>query len=329
MPPDRRRIMLLVLGAHRSGTSVTTRMLECLGARPSARLHDPLPNNPKGFFEDVDVQRFNEYELLPAVGSRWHDLAPIEWGTLDTAARSRLAARAADILLANFAADAPLAVLKDPRMCVLLPFWLEVLDRAGFDTRFVCAVRDPLSVARSLEARDGLSLAHGAMLYASNWLSAHHPWHDRPVAYVSYDALLEQPARELERVAGDLDLPRPADFGERVERARVEFLDPTLRHGRAGEAAMDRERELPPLAIAVHRALQAAASGDAAGVRLARAEIADLHGQIAPVVPLLRAHDLLYARHQSVRGAHANLANEVSQLRGLLQAAEADRKSVV
>jgi glycosyltransferase involved in cell wall biosynthesis len=325
MPPEGRRIMLLVLGTHRSGTSVITRMLECLGARPSARLHPPLPNNPKGFFEDVDVQRFNEYELLPAVGSRWHHLAPVDWSVLDPSLQSRLGARAADILLANFAPDAPLSVLKDPRMCTLLPFWLAVLDRAGFDTRFVCAVRDPLSVARSLEARDGLSLAHGAMLYASNWLSVHHPWDDRPVAYASYDALLDEPARELDRVAQALGLAKPADFAERIDRARAEFLDPSLRHGTGTAESMSRERDLPPLAIAVHRCLAAAAAGDAASARLARAAIADLHAQVAPVVPLLRDHDRLYAEHQAVRGERANLANEVSQLRTLLEGSEANR----
>ena len=61
-------VMLLVLGVHRSGTSVTARMLECLGAVPSTNLHEPLPNNPKGFFEDFcrAIQRIR----TPARGRR-------------------------------------------------------------------------------------------------------------------------------------------------------------------------------------------------------------------------------------------------------------------
>ncbi|MFY8268099.1 MAG: hypothetical protein ACOVLK_01765, partial [Terrimicrobiaceae bacterium] len=163
--------MLLVLGVHRSGTSATARMLECLGAVPSTHLHEPLPNNPKGFFEDFDIQRFNEYELLPALGAHWHDVAPLDWNRLSGESRRVLFEKALGIVERNFNKANACSVLKDPRLGILLPFWLEVLDKAGYEAKAVCVVRDPLCVARSLQARDGFSITHGAVLYASNWLS--------------------------------------------------------------------------------------------------------------------------------------------------------------
>ena len=93
--------MLLVLGVHRSGTSVTARMLECLGAAPSTNLHEPLPNNPKGFFEDFDVERFNEYELLPALGAHWQDLGPLDWTRLTEESRVALLEKAVGIVGRN------------------------------------------------------------------------------------------------------------------------------------------------------------------------------------------------------------------------------------
>jgi hypothetical protein len=42
--------MLLVLGMHRSGTSLVTRLLECLGAVNSINIMPGNRDNPKGFF---------------------------------------------------------------------------------------------------------------------------------------------------------------------------------------------------------------------------------------------------------------------------------------
>jgi len=97
--------LLLVLGVHRSGTSTVTRLLECLGALPSVKLVKPLPHNPKGFFEDADILGFHESDLLPALGMRWHSLAPPDWSRLDEPARTDLLEKAAAILKRNFTTE--------------------------------------------------------------------------------------------------------------------------------------------------------------------------------------------------------------------------------
>jgi hypothetical protein len=235
-PCAARPIMILVLGVHRSGTSVTARALECLGAVPSKRLHEPLPNNPRGFFEDLDVERFNEYTLLPALGSRWHDVAPCGWHRLPTGLRGEFFAAARAIIRRNFDGDRPISVLKEPRICVLLPFWLEVLESLGYEVRTVRTVRDPLSMARSLQARDGFSIAHAAMLYATNWITALAGSRHLRCTHVSYDAILEDPGRALRGIAAGIGIPCPGDFERRVGILQTEFLDPAPRHqlGRGG-----------------------------------------------------------------------------------------------
>ncbi len=48
--------LIVVLGMHRSGTSVLTRAMETLGANLGSRLMPAAAgNNDKGFFEDIDV----------------------------------------------------------------------------------------------------------------------------------------------------------------------------------------------------------------------------------------------------------------------------------
>ena len=63
--------MLLVLGMHRTGTSVVSRALRCLGGEHSKRLMAASDGNAKGHFEDVGVYEFNEHTLLPALGVSW------------------------------------------------------------------------------------------------------------------------------------------------------------------------------------------------------------------------------------------------------------------
>ena len=93
--------MLLVLGPHRSGTSLTARMLECLGAVNLNKLVPPQPDNPKGYFEDSEVNFFNQETLLPALGADWSSVGPIDWPDAGSSL-TPLRERALEILRQNY-----------------------------------------------------------------------------------------------------------------------------------------------------------------------------------------------------------------------------------
>jgi len=221
--PDRieaRPVMLLVVGPHRSGTSVAARALECLGAVNSPNLMPPGEDNPKGFFEDADVFRFNDGVLLPAVDRTWQSVRPVDWSVLSNAERSRLGLQALEIVRRNYPLTRPLSILKEPRISVLLPFWLSVLQHAGFAVRLVGAVRDPLSVARSLRQRNGFSLTHGGMLYLTTWVSILQQFGETAFALVSFEDLLANPSKALRRAADRLQLTPAGRFRGARRRLR-------------------------------------------------------------------------------------------------------------
>lgn len=295
-------------------------MMECLGAVPSTNLHEPLPNNPTGFFEDLDVERFDEFEVLPALGARWHDVVPPEWECLDAHARTGLEARAEDIIRRNFDATRPLSVLKEPRIMTLLPLWLGVLRRIGFEVRVVGAVRDPLSVARSLQARDGLPIAHGAALFASNWCAAARRMAGLRCSFTRYDAVLDDARRELVRIASELEITPPPDFEGRLEAFVSGHLDRSLRHGCATPDELEAHPELPRVALDTFRDLLAAtAAGAGAGRCLVGRFSVASHG----LLPLLRGHDQMWAQAVRLRQQVLNLDREVSGLRAHVQSLEA------
>ena len=142
---------LLVVGMHRSGTSAITGALGALGFEtPGQADRMDWPESNPEHWESSALAVFDE-EMLARSGGSWD--APPELpseGRPDPApgriAEAVAAARAA------YQAEGPL-VWKDPRLCLLLPYWRQILPAP---LAAVLVWRSPLAVARSLRTRDGL-----------------------------------------------------------------------------------------------------------------------------------------------------------------------------
>ena len=237
--------MLLVLGPHRSGTSLTARMLECLGAVNSTNQIPPQPDNPKGFFEDGNVYRFNQDILLPTLGANWDSVGPIDWAVIADRTLAPLRTRAREILETNYGAHRALCVLKEPRLARLLPFWRAVLAEAGFECRLVLPVRDPLGMARSLAKRNGYPINHGALLYLRHWLDLLRDGADLPLAFVLFEGIFSNPRECLLKIAEALALPLPDDFEERLRLFQETHLEADLWHQRTTGEELSKEPEIP------------------------------------------------------------------------------------
>src|ERR1700730_10621724 len=152
MTPAAKRLVV-VLGMHRSGTSALTRALKVLGVDLGERLYPGVPeNNDKGFFEDIDLNNLNE-RMLRAVASEWHFAAPLTFNEIAHLQNSDFCIEGID-LLKDKSANTSIFGFKDPRIAKLLPFWQHVFSRCRFRVSYLLVVRNPLSVAKSLEARD-------------------------------------------------------------------------------------------------------------------------------------------------------------------------------
>lgn len=297
--------MILVLGMHRSGTSVTARLMECLGGVNSSNLHPPLPNNPMGFFEDYDIEQFNEYTLLPRLGIKWHSVGFVDWSRLSSSDRSKLVLQALEIVRKNYTPANSLSILKDPRIGIILPFWLSVLRHAGYNVKVVCAVRDPISVARSLQKRDGLSTTHGGMLYASNWLSILNYIQELPVAFVSFEEVLQDPAAVLLKVSKKLQIKPPQDFDVRVHQFASDFIDPALCHHRIESQDLALETDLPPLAIEAYGHLLTAVQFQ--NIKKTGRFLSNSEKRIASIKPFLEDFDRLFYRLHIESSRYADL----------------------
>ncbi|MDZ7593976.1 MAG: glycosyltransferase [Thiobacillus sp.] len=211
---------------HRSGTSVITRALQVMGVQLGDRLLPTMAEvNAKGFWEDFDLNALN-VEMLAALGSDWFHVAPIEAKNVETLRNEGYFLRAVE-LLRQKVCDGAVFGFKDPRVAKLLPFWKEVFSHCKFNVNYVLAIRNPLSVVKSLAKRDGLAEEQSYLLWLGHVIAGLVGSTGDKRVLVDYDRLLKSPDCELTRIANRMDLN--INLAE-LQIYRIEFLDQGLRH---------------------------------------------------------------------------------------------------
>jgi hypothetical protein len=248
-----RQDAVFILGMHRSGTSVAARLLNLLGVDLGAVPMVVAEDNQKGFWEHATAVAIDE-ALLSALGTRWDDPSPLppDWWR---GPRMRPHHEAVQRFVGDEFAAAPLFGIKDPRLCRLLPLWLEALETAPIDPAFVLVLRHPSEVAASIARRDGVARPSAEALWLTHMLDAER--HTRPHrrVFVTYDALLAAwrgQARRMAKATG-LSWPVPED---RIDAEVEAFMDPALRHFRAGAGVTS------PWVAEAYEVMTAAARGE-------------------------------------------------------------------
>jgi hypothetical protein len=220
---------------HRSGSSALTRTLNLLGFHLGADLLQPMTGvNDLGFWEQADVVDLNQ-RMLRHLGSSWFDpgLLPERWWE-----RSDLVPFLTEIqsIVVRETQEPTPWVVKDPRLCRLLPAWNAALDSLKLHPRYILIVRNPWEAAASLARRDFFQTAHGLWLWLCHVLESEKFSHGRPRVVVTYDQLLRDWRATVERIAAVLDFDWPVPI-YKVASALDEFLKPDHRHHRQAEDA--------------------------------------------------------------------------------------------
>lgn len=226
---------VFVLGAHRSGTSVAAGACDALGAVLGQRFIAASDENPRGFFEDEDIVQLND-RLLRSAWLSWDALGYV-WQEDFAAPEYRpYHERAVQLLRERFSGQS-LAAMKDPRLCILLPFWQAAVREAlDADVYYVLAVRHPAHCARSQKARNsadddfhliGKRREHVLLLWATYMyqaLVALQANADK-LLVLDYESMVAAPADHLARLAEFLSVPMEH---ESTEDFAARFVDAGL-----------------------------------------------------------------------------------------------------
>ena len=236
--------LTIVLGMHRSGTSICAQALQVLGCS-MAEEAGAGPGNPGGHWERFEIAACHD-RLLALFGADYHGpthhrLLPPAWWALPEVRtiKRELQAVVEDVL------TLPRPGLKDPRIARLMPLWAELLDDLGVYPRFVVCIRHPAQVARSMAARDGIRQELAELQWLQYNVGAVTGIGRQQVFYLDYDTWFPDPLDTAERLARFLGIPRgrphTAYLGLRS------LIDPTQRHGVSGTPRLEACERLWPL----------------------------------------------------------------------------------
>jgi GT2 family glycosyltransferase/glycosyltransferase involved in cell wall biosynthesis len=190
-----------IVGAHRSGTSMLTRLLHACGLYlgPESALMPAQADNPEGFWEHLGFVAVND-ELLNELGGAW-DLPPTADENFSDPRLGPLRMKAR-LLIEGFDST-DVWGWKDPRNSLTLPFWQDVLP--GLKTLII--VRNPLEVAYSMRERNGTSYSFGLRLWEIYNRRLIETATAQQHLVTHYDLFFEDPESELRRTAHFIGLP--------------------------------------------------------------------------------------------------------------------------
>ncbi|VVO54553.1 hypothetical protein PS874_00337 [Pseudomonas fluorescens] len=214
-------------------------------------------NNDKGFWEDIDFNLLN-IELLKTLGHDWHTLTPVrpeEW---------------TNPLLDNFKSQAKALVqqrfentncfgVKDPRMARTLPFWISIFESLELEVAYVIACRNPANAARSLVSRDGFELEKGYFLWHEHMLLSLKYSEYAARVFVDYDLLLQNPDKQMQRMARALKLHFDAEKRAVIE-FKEHFLEKGLRHHKLDSDVLNVDKAAPAEVVELSELIASVAS---------------------------------------------------------------------
>lgn len=227
----------MVLGMHRSGTSMLTGLLYMAGGYTfGGHLHKGK-DNTKGFFERFDAVGQND-EFLKGQEANWRkNVLAFDWEQALRDKESEAIPFNGGNRFLRFTKNKDNIpwLQKDPRMCITLKTWIKIMDK---EPAIVFTYRHPLEVAMSLQKRAGrMELRKGLHLWIAYNMRAIQNSRGLCIVKTSNTKLLANPNTELQRISDELTTKcKVVAPPHKIKEKEVkQFIDPSLQHQHADD----------------------------------------------------------------------------------------------
>lgn len=307
-------MQLIVLGMHRSGTSVLARLLNLMGAYfgPEGISTGANDENPKGFWERRDVRMLND-SVLHAMGCDWNRVRDFNAADLPEPVIADFFKSASKLVL-EMDAHRPW-LLKEPRLCLLLPLWRKVLEVP------ICVqiLRNPVEVAASLRKRNDIPMEAGLALWEKYVRSAMSASSGLPSLLVLHRQLMLEPMNVAAQLLRQLESAGVVGLRMPSEREISTFVCDDLYRERESSSNMVAHSKKPQAAL--FRDLMA---GDVApadvGIGLTSASkkaLAEYESSLPPLKPkpdlsILSQSELILRAKVELQNQEVRLVREMS-----------------
>ncbi|NVO29168.1 hypothetical protein HJ526_17220 [Donghicola sp. C2-DW-16] len=289
--PQNRRDIVVVLGMHRSGTSALAGILARLGCALPQDIMPANDFNPKGYYESILTYNLND-AIFRSKDTAWDDWQtfPRDWyGTADMDAFMADGRK----VLQNEFGNMPICVLKDPRICRLMPFWKQVFEREGLHPTYLLIHRNPIEVANSLHRREGWPMSTGFLLWLRHVLEAEAGSRGAARSFANYESLLADWRSVIGKFQKQTGLTLPLSV-EEAEDEVAAFLTSDLRHSAETAETLAAHPDATPWVRTTFEIMErwvreGENSADFETLDVIRAELDQVTPMFGPMVQYLRA----------------------------------------
>ena len=222
---DCTQMIVTVLGMHRSGTSLVTRLLNLMGVFLGSA-DDLMPaseHNERGYWEHTAIVSLND-EILHRCGGNWYQPPKLVDGWAFDPDLTSLRQSARSLVSETFG-NQPIWGWKDPRTCLTLPFWKTVV----LPTHIVICLRNPLEVANSFQKSQNISFDHASHLWLTYVSSSLRCSQGINRFALFYEDLMQNPRQYIVQLAHFIGRSDLVDDEQFMETALQEVSN-ELRH---------------------------------------------------------------------------------------------------
>ena len=258
------KLLVLITGAGRSGTSTMAGMLHHLGLFVPGPYLSANESNPKGFFESRWSVRFHN-PITKDAEIHIFDARPDAFDRVQQTLTPERRTRLADFLRVQ-SEHSDQVVVKDPRSVWTQSLWRDAAGDAGLQMRCVTMLRHPAEVVGSRTTYyggagdDEAQRRQYSTLNVARWINSslisERETRGQRRAFVRYPDLLDDWRGVMAGVADDLELRYDADLSAAGHHPVDDFIDPSLRRHAVTWEEVATPPALRDLAEAVWQQLQ-------------------------------------------------------------------------
>ena len=228
------RPIVLVLGMHRSGTSLCSHILSALGVDmadkiPGPGATSPHPSNPRGHWERWEIVEFHD-RILGLFNrdylGHFHDFGlPVAWWADPRVVQIRREI----VAFLEQRMGSEYFGFKDPRTVRLMPVWHQILSELKLAPKIVLCLRNPAQIGRSLSVRDGLDPEIGEYRWLVHMVDFFRYTKNVDFCTVEYEEWFSNPSVNLEKLQKFLDLQWQQSEAD-LALVLSGIIDPSARH---------------------------------------------------------------------------------------------------
>jgi hypothetical protein len=223
-----RRPIAMVLGMHRSGTSLCAHILGAMGIDIADEIRANT-SNARGHWERWEIVEFHD-RILRLFNRDYfgplHDFPlPAAWWADPSVSQIK---REIVAFLAERMGDGYFG-FKDPRTVRLMPLWHQIFNDLKLAPKVVLCVRNPAQVARSLGERDNLDQALGEYRWLIYMVDFFRYCRGFEVCTVDYEDWFRDPCANFEKLKKLLDVEWQQSRPD-LDLVLSGIVDPALRH---------------------------------------------------------------------------------------------------